>query len=516
LLLVAAPARAATLYVDDDAPAGGDGSRARPFADLQAAIDAAADGDDILVAGGTYAPIAVNMKEVRLRGGYGADFAATSADTPSRIVGTPAGPVVTLFETGDSVVDGFVIRGGQRGISIDADYLSTTNRPDIRNNVIEENGSAAMVGGGIFAIHCNASITGNTIRDNIGDRGAGIAAGCASIRIEDNVVENNVAHGDHGGGIYLYGEMLEVRRNVIRNNEVGVIATYGWGAGLLVYGEGSVAVSEGNVFTENHAMSLGSGAFVDDGASVTFVNDLFHHNDCGTAGGAALYVDGYDTDVSSTARLVNVTIADHDCPASQGNAIAVEAQSRVELVNAIVWGNGDDFIADATSSITATYTLSAESIAGEGNLSADPLFADPANGDYHVRSTQGRYDPSSGLFVTDGTDSPTIDAGDPTSDFAMEPGPNGLRINLGHTGNTREASMGGPGGMPPDAGVRADGGMPSNDDAGSAPDAGTSGSSASDDDGCSATASHGLLAPALLVVAIGLSKGRRTRARRRR
>ena len=84
--------------------------------------------------------------------------------------------------------------------------------------------------------------------------------------------------------------MIEVRRNIIRNNEVGVIATYGWGAGLLVYGEGSVAVSERNVYTENHAMSLGSGAFVDDGASVTFVNDLFHHNDCSTAGAAAIYV----------------------------------------------------------------------------------------------------------------------------------------------------------------------------------------------------------------------------------
>lgn len=508
LLWVAAPVQAATLYVDDDATAGGDGSRVRPFGELQDAIDAARGGDEILVAGGTYAPIVVNTKVLRLRGGYDADFAATSADTPSRIVGTASGPVVELYEVGDSVLDGFVIRGGQRGISLDADYLSTTNRPEIRNNVIEENGSAAMIGGGIFAIHCNASITGNTVRDNIGDRGAGIASACASIRIEGNVVEDNVAHGDHGGGIYLYGEMLEVRRNVIRNNEVGVIATYGWGAGLLIYGEGSVGVSEGNVFTENHAMSLGSGAFVDDGASVTFTNDLFHHNDCGTGGGAGLYVDGYDTDVSSTARLVNVTIADHDCPETQGNAIAVEAQSRVEIVNGILWGNGDDFGTDATSAIIATYTLSTESIDGAGNISGDPLFADPAAGDYHVRSTQGRFDPASGLFAMDGADSPTIDAGDPTSDYAREPGPNGLRVNLGHTGNTSEASMGGPGGMRPDAGTRSDAGMPSNDDGGAAPDAGPSGSAASDDEGCSATPSHGLLAPALLVVLVAIRRRR--------
>src|SRR5206468_2153811 len=36
--------------------------------------------------------------------------------------------------------------------------------------------------------------------------------------------------------------------------------------------------------------------------------------------------------------------------------------------------------------------------------------------------------------------SPTIDAGDPTSAFALEPTPNGGRVNQGHTGNTAQAT----------------------------------------------------------------------------
>jgi hypothetical protein len=441
---------AAELHVDATAPAGGDGSIATPFTTVQEAIDAAAEGDDILVAGGTYAAIVVSEKEVHLFGGYDPGFMAVDPEIPSVVEGTPTAAAVTLFESGASILDGFVVRGGQRGVVIDADYLSTTNAPVVRNNVIEQNGTAALVGGGVFADHCAASFIGNTVRDNVADRGAGIATLCNELLVEDNVIEDNVAHGDHGGGLYMSGAMLTVRGNVVRNNEVGVIAGYGWGGGALVYGTGASATFERNVFTDNLAKSLGSAAFVDDGAIATFAGDLFFANRCGDEGGNALLVDGYDIDVSSRATMTNVTIASHDCPSTTGNAINVQAQSTVELVNSIVWGNaGDDFATDPTSTISATYTLSEEPLDGTGNLSDDPRFVAPAAGDFHVRSTKGRFDPESGDFVLDDVDSPTIDAGDPASDFAMEPGPNGLRINLGHTGNTAEASMGGPGGEPP-------------------------------------------------------------------
>jgi hypothetical protein len=225
-----------------------------------------------------------------------------------------------------------------------------------------------------------------------------------------------------------------------------VVMGYGWGAGALVFNQGTSASFEDNVFTANHAQSVGSGVFVDDGAVASFTRDLFYANTCPDAGGAALYVDGYYTDVSSRATLVNVTMASHGC-----TPVYVEAQSVVELKDSVLWDNGGvDFFVDGTSTVTATYTLTEEPLEGTGNLSIDPLFADPASGDFHVLSTQGRYDPQSGTFVTDEVDSPTIDAGDPESPYDAEPGPNGLRVNLGHTGNTAEASMGGPGGTPPE------------------------------------------------------------------
>lgn len=74
------------------------------------------------------------------------------------------------------------------------------------------------------------------------------------------------------------------------------------------------------------------------------------------------------------------------------------------------------------------------------SLSVDPLFADPASGDFHLKSAGGRYDPTGEVFVIDSETSPLIDAGSPHAAFAGELAPNGGRINIGAFGNTLWAS----------------------------------------------------------------------------
>lgn len=71
-------------------------------------------------------------------------------------------------------------------------------------------------------------------------------------------------------------------------------------------------------------------------------------------------------------------------------------------------------------------------------VAGTPLFADTANGDYHLKSAAGRW--NSGDWVNDDVTSSCIDAGDPVSPYANEPTPNGGRINIGCYGNTAEAS----------------------------------------------------------------------------
>jgi hypothetical protein len=81
---------------------------------------------------------------------------------------------------------------------------------------------------------------------------------------------------------------------------------------------------------------------------------------------------------------------------------------------------------------------------GPGNIDTDPCFARLGNfqldGDYHLKSQAGRWDPNTQSWVQDDVTSLCIDAGDPMSPLGLEPFPNGGRVNMGAYGGTAEAS----------------------------------------------------------------------------
>ena len=108
------------------------------------------------------------------------------------------------------------------------------------------------------------------------------------------------------------------------------------------------------------------------------------------------------------------------------------------LTNCIFWGNSPDEIYG--DNIGVIYSNVQGGFGGEGNIEVDPVFADPENGDYHLKSQTGRYDPDSKTWVVDDVTSPCIDAGDPIGAIDLEPDPNGGRINMGAYGGTSEAS----------------------------------------------------------------------------
>jgi len=90
-----------------------------------------------------------------------------------------------------------------------------------------------------------------------------------------------------------------------------------------------------------------------------------------------------------------------------------------------------------SASVSANSTLKW----GVGNIDADPQFADVGSGDFHLKSLAGRWNPGSQSWVQDDVNSPSIDTGDPNSDWTAELWPHGKRINMGTFGGTAEASM---------------------------------------------------------------------------
>lgn len=199
-----------------------------------------------------------------------------------------------------------------------------------------------------------------------------------------------------------------------------------YGGGVLCTGDSSPTISK-CVLKGNRATQRGGGMYNASGSPLV-ANCIFSGNTA--ADGGALYN-------LSNAKLVNCTFINNS--ATSGSKIHNQGGT-LTLTNCILWDNTPPEVRVGAGTVSVTYSDIKGGFAGAGNITADPLFADPAKGDYHLKSHGGRWDPVSKSWVIDGITSPCIDAGDPSSPVGDEPQPNGTRINMGAYGGTAEAS----------------------------------------------------------------------------
>jgi hypothetical protein len=205
--------------------------------------------------------------------------------------------------------------------------------------------------------------------------------------------------------------------------------------GLTVTG-GSVGIR----VVGGSAEIIGCHVVANEGAGIELVNEAqpsIHHclvADNGSTGIAMPPKTAGRKLLHSSPNIVSCTIVE--------NGYEAILNGRPIIANSILYYN-------VTSSDTAQINSDLASVTysdvqgdwpGEGNIDADPLFADPANGDYHLKSQAGRWDPLSLSWVIDDVTSPCIDTGDPSIQNELEPLTNGGIINMGAYGGTIEAS----------------------------------------------------------------------------
>jgi hypothetical protein len=236
--------------------------------------------------------------------------------------------------------------------------------------------------------------------------GAGLFLASGSMTIADTIFSNCVNGSQNGGttwggAIYVSaGASLTLRRSVLIRNRADNTTGIGNGGGLCNVG---TAVLQNCLIATNG----GTGKY-----------------------GDAIYSSGSLT-------VENCTIA-----RNTANGIWKSAGTAT-IQNSILWGNGDDLT--GTMSVAYSDVQTADSFwtnGVDGCIQADPRFADTTY--YHEASRIGHY---VGGYFSGGSwaavvsnDSPCIDAGNPASDFSLEPSPKGLRINMGAYGNTEVAS----------------------------------------------------------------------------
>lgn len=342
---------------------------------IQAGIDAASDGDTVLVADGIYN--GVGNKNLDFKGKAITVTSENGAETC--IIDCEADGRGFIFQSGEgeeSVVSGFTLKNGS--VDDGGGILCNNSSPTITNNIITNN-LAAWAGGGIdCSWGSSATITNNTITKNRanGHGGGGIFLEKSSPIIDNNIITNNSAAAN-GGGIFCYNNSSP---NITNNNLSDNSAD--WGGGIRCYANGPSPIITNNIISGNSAIGGGGidcGWWNDDvpiGPSLIIANNVIHSN-------SATWNAGISFE-KSTLTIINNTIA-HNFAAEKGGGIEVSVDSSITILNTILWGNiPDEIYVDETSEIDITYSDIQGGWPGEGNIDADPKFVDPDLGDYYL------------------------------------------------------------------------------------------------------------------------------------
>lgn len=442
-----------TTALGDDSNSGK--SPSAPMANLQALLRAYTFhvGDTIHVDAGSYTLLSNIVLDAGLSGIriVGPSTNAAVFDRANTSSGTAA--IEVAGATGVTI-EHLSLTGGERGISV-RDYSAST-ATTIKDNTIYGNSYAGIsVGTG----NDQVVITGNTV---YGHTGYYFAAGI-DVRAVGTLVTGNTVHHNSIGiytaggssvvgnsvsastriGIWVEGTGAQAIDNTVFNNEVGIQASE-WNAfysggtaiGNRVYGNTTGVALYGNTQALRntiYANTVGVDLTGTSGALVS--NNLVYGN---TEAGIKLAYS------NNQAQLQGNTVYQ-----LTGDAVRNDGSENTKLRNNILWAASgytiriavggqagfqsdyNDLLASAAGKLVlwgsteinsrqAWYYLLGQD---QHSISADPQFIDATGGNFHVA-----------------LGSPTIDAGDPSSDFVSEPQPNGGRLNLGFDGNTVDAA----------------------------------------------------------------------------
>jgi uncharacterized repeat protein (TIGR02543 family) len=350
-IALAIPSHAKTIFVDDNAPAGGDGaSWASAHKYLQDALAGAEYGDEIWVAEGTYKPDqgagktagdrTASFNLVNGVGLYGGFLGRESdrdpqGDNNQTILSGEIDSNSSLWslhvvsgenlDTGTTLAGFRITKGNANGVSgTGHDYgggiLLKESSLNLSNLVFTNN--TAGSGGGISSSSSSTvTLTNCVFTNNTAGSGGGIYSSTATLI---NCVFTNNTAGDFGGGIYS-SSTVTLTNCVFTNNSAG-----GGGGGIHSY---SVTLTN-CVFTNNTAGSgrntLGSGgAIYSDSATLT--NCVFTNNTAGSGG--AIYSTTYSD--TSTVTLTNCVFTNNTA-GYDGGAIF---SWYVTLNNCVLWQN---------------------------------------------------------------------------------------------------------------------------------------------------------------------------------
>jgi hypothetical protein len=366
-------------------------------ATIQAAINAATNGDIILVAPGTYnEAINFNNKALTLEstGGPGVTtLNAAGANTSAVTIPTPT-------QAGTVTFRGFKVTGGTGTLAGSGAFASATG------------GGFRIVAGETVLENCH--ITANSAEASVAS-GAGIAyGGGGTLTLRNCLLSDNTASAfwitsssSAGGGISVSTGGIVVLIDCSLTNNVATAsgAVSGVANGGAIRLSGATATFINCIIDGNSVMpaSAGQGGALSAVSSshATFINCRISHNQAPTT----IKTPGLYTS-NSTLHLLNCTVVNNTIggkPPSDTVGGMMHSGGIATVSNCILFNNSGAQISGSTVSSSCVQG----GFAGPGNIADDPQFVDATNGDYRLS-----------------TGSPCVDVGDlaslPSDSFDLD------------------------------------------------------------------------------------------------
>jgi hypothetical protein len=388
----------------------------------QDAIDAAVAGDEVVLSPGSYEDAFNVSKAITVR--------STNPANPDVVRATIIDDSMSLYLvalSGSAIVDGLTLPTRD-----DEAVLCGPGTPTLRR-CIAYNGMYSIIDvqAGSQAVIEDCEIY------HSGELGAVDLYGNAAPTIRDNYF-HDCARGGAISGTAQSNPTIENNR-FINCGSTGLVAP-----ALTIY-NGRVA---NNTFRDCEGTDRGTISVLGD---ADIIGNLIVGCSAPRGGGIYCWTEG----MRGQATIANNTLCDNVATQANGGGHIYVDGASPSIYNCIVAfaGGGGGISASGSRHPYVDFCDTFGNTGGNyvgftptdsvGNLSVDPRFVERnvASGAYRLSSTGGHWNGSA--WVIDALTSACIDAGQPGSDFSLEPAPNGGRINMGYDGNTRYASKSG-------------------------------------------------------------------------
>ena len=324
LLASAGAASAAIINVPADQPT------------IQAAVTAAASGDTIQLADGTYT------------GPGNVDTDTGSKSLAIRSVHGAAATIINCGGTPSAGHYGFYVSAPSTSLTLSGLTIKNGDLPNGAGGAIYNTGTLTLTGcvlSGNSVANPNAPGTNSNSGGALFNSGTATLSGCT--------VSGNSAN--YGGGIYsLHGTGISLTLNNCTLS-------------------GNAAA--GNSAADGSRGGYGGGVYA--GSAMTATNCVFSGNTTDYAAGGLL-VGG-----ASVTALTNCTLAGNSAPVGNGGGFVVFGKAA--FTNTIVYGNTGGSADDGDTTAAITYSDIQGGYLGTGNISADPKFAGAT--DFHLSPT---------------------------------------------------------------------------------------------------------------------------------